>query len=184
MLCVVFGIPGSGKTTVLTAVAKHIELTRLNFGDYMFNEAKKQGLVKSRDRMKRLPLVRQAELQLAAAEKIHTYSRKGNIILDTHASIKTPRGYMPGLPEKVLRALAPEAFVIVQADPGYIYNRRSKDALRNRDGDTIEDIEEHQKMNRAFAAVCATLTGSTVLIVKNEEGKVATAAKKIAGLFK
>lgn len=183
MLCVVLGIPGVGKTTVLEATARHVELRRLNFGDYMFAEASKAGLVKDRDEMRRLPRSKQIELQHKAAEKIHADSRTGNVIVDTHASIKTPRGYMPGLPEKTLRALGPDALVLVECEAQAIWNRRNKDASRSRDPDTVEDIAEHQMMNRCFAAVYADLTNSTVLIVKNDDGKVDEAGKKIAKVF-
>lgn len=183
MLCVVLGIPGVGKTTVLEAAAKHVELRKLNFGDHMFAEASKEGLVKDRDGMRKLPRHTQITLQQKAAENIFKKSREGHCIVDTHASIKTPRGFMPGLPEAVLRALCPDAIVIVESDPKDIYNRRNKDASRDRDPDSIEDIEMHQMMNRAFAAVYADLTNSTVLIVKNEDGRVEEAGKKIARVF-
>ncbi len=183
MLCVILGIPGVGKTTVLDAAAKHVELKKLNFGDYMFAEASKEGLVKDRDEMRKLPRHTQITLQQKAAERIFKNSREGNCIVDTHASIKTPRGYMPGLPESVLRALSPDSIVIVESNPKDIYARRNKDATRARDPDTIEDIEQHQMMNRAFAAVYADLTNSTVLIVTNEEGRVEEAGKKISHIF-
>jgi adenylate kinase len=183
MLCVVLGIPGVGKTTVLEAAAKHVELRRLNFGDHMFAEATKEGLVKDRDEMRKLPRHTQVTLQQRAAETLFKKSREGNCIVDTHASIKTPRGYMPGLPEPVLRALSPDAIVIVESNPKDIYGRRNKDSTRARDADTVEDIEQHQMLNRAFAAVYADLTNSTVLIVKNEEGRVEDAGKRIAHVF-
>ncbi len=183
MLCVVLGIPGVGKTTVLNAAAENVEVKRLNFGDYMFTEAKEQGLVKDRDDMRKLPREKQAELQQKAAERIYADSREGNAIVDTHGSIKTPKGYMPGLPEKVLRALNPDAVVLVECDSKDICNRRNRDASRNRDPDTVEQIDEHQMMNRCFAAVYADLTNSTVLIVRNEEGRVEEAGKRIAKVF-
>lgn len=183
MLCGVLGIPGVGKTTVLNAAAENVELKRLNFGNYMFAEAQKMSLVKDRDDMRKLPREQQADLQQKAAEQIYKDSRDGNAIVDTHGSIKTPQGYMPGLPENVLRALNPDAIVLVECDPRDICARRNRDVSRNRDPDTVEQVDEHQMMNRCFAAVYADLTNSTVLIVKNEEGKVDEAGKKIAKVF-
>ncbi len=184
MLCVVLGIPGVGKTTVLNAAAEHVSIKKLNFGDYMFEEAKKLGIAKDRDEMRKLPRLKQIDLQQKAAKNIHADSREGNVIVDTHGSIKTPKGYMPGLPEGTLRALGPDAFVLVECDSQDIYNRRNRDASRNRDPDSVEDIAEHQMMNRCFSAVYADLTNSTVLIVKNEEGRVDVAGKRIAEIFK
>lgn len=183
MLCVVLGIPGVGKTTVLNAAAEKTEMKRLNFGNYMFDVASAKGLVEDRDDMRKLPREDQIMLQEAAAEKINADSRDGMCILDTHASIKTPKGYMPGLPEHVLRKLGPDAFVLVECDAQDIYNRRNRDASRVRDDDTMEAIEEHQMINRCFAATYAELTNSTLLIVKNEEGKVEASGEKIAKVF-
>ena len=79
----------------------------------------------------------------------------GNVIVDTHCTIKTPQGYMPGLPEWVLRELKPTSIVLVEADPGEIYGRRARDTTRNRDPDSKEQIAEHQFMNRAAAMAYA-----------------------------
>ncbi len=184
MLCILLGIPGVGKTTVLRSVAKKISVKRLNFGDYMFNEAKRAGLVNDRDDMRKLPRETQLELQEKAAHEIHMHSRGQNVIVDTHSSIKTPMGYMPGLPENVLRALDPEVIILLEYDPKLIHKRRLGDPSRNRDEDSIEAIEEHQLINRCFASIYAYLTHSTLLIVQNVEGKPEEAAEKIAEVFK
>jgi len=184
MLCIVLGIPGVGKTTVLRAVAKKVDVTKFNFGDYMFAEAKRAGLVEDRDDMRKLPKKKQLELQHQAAEKIHKESRAGKVIVDTHSSIKTPTGYIIGLPESILRALNPETIILLEYDPKYIRKRRLKDASRERDVDSIEQIEEHQMMNRCFAAVYANFANATLLIVQNEQGGVDEAAEKIAKVFK
>ncbi|MBN2517986.1 MAG: adenylate kinase [Candidatus Altiarchaeota archaeon] len=184
MLCVVFGIPGVGKTTVLDEVAERVDVNRLNFGTFMFEEAKAKGLVEDRDQMRKLPKEAQSKLQKTAAEKIYKQSRSGNVIVDTHASVKTPQGYIPGLPEAVLRALSPDALVIVECDPRDILGRRNRDRSRERDADALEEIDEHQSINRSYGAVYSDLTNSTLMIVKNAEGKVADAAEKIALIFK
>jgi adenylate kinase len=183
MLCVVFGIPGVGKTTVLNAVAKRVSVRRINFGDVMFEEAKRKGLVDDRDKMRRLPKEEQTELQRNAAKRIYKESRAGNIIVDTHASVKTPKGYIPGLPEEILRLLKPDALVLIECDSKDILSRRNKDASRERDADALGGIEEHQMINRAYCATYSDLTASTLLIVKNMEGSVEEAAEKIAILF-
>jgi adenylate kinase len=92
--------------------------------------------------------------------------------------VKTPKGYMPGLPEWVLRKLNPTAIIIVEADPQEIYDRRAKDTTRNRDPDSVEKIAEHQMMNRAAAMAYATLTGATVKIVFNHDNALDAAVKE------
>ncbi|MEM2508848.1 MAG: AAA family ATPase, partial [Candidatus Thermoplasmatota archaeon] len=92
MKVVVAGIPGAGKTTVLKEV-KGIEI--INYGDVMFSIAKKKNLVNDRDEIRKLPIDEQRKLQKEAAKFI---SKKKNVIIDTHCTIKTRDGYMPGLP--------------------------------------------------------------------------------------
>jgi len=174
---VVTGIPGVGKTTVMKKAAEGIDIEFVTFGTVMTEIAKEIGLVKDRDEMRKLTLGQQKDLQIKSAEKI---ARMGNVILDTHCTVKTPKGYMPGLPEWVIKKLNPTAIVVVEADPEEIYNRRAGDPTRNRDPDTKEQIEEHQMINRAAAMSYATLSGATVKIVYNHDNAVDDAVKQTA----
>lgn len=174
---VVTGIPGVGKTTVMKKAAEGIDIEFVTFGTVMIEIAKEIGLVKDRDEMRKLTLGQQKDLQIKSAEKI---ARMGNVILDTHCTVKTPKGYMPGLPEWVIKKLNPTAIVVVEADPEEIYNRRAGDPTRNRDPDTKEQIEEHQMINRAAAMSYATLSGATVKIVYNHDNAVDDAVKQTA----
>ncbi len=174
-IIVVTGIPGVGKTTVMQKAAEGMDLQFVTFGTIMIDIAKELKLVKDRDEMRKLTLDQQKKLQIKTAEKV---SNMKNVILDTHCTIKTPKGYMPGLPEWVLRKLNPSAIVIVEADPQEIFDRRAKDMTRNRDSDSIEKIAEHQMMNRAAAMAYATLTGATVKIVFNHDDALDAAVKE------
>ena len=178
---VVTGIPGVGKTTVMKRAAKGLDMEFVTFGTVMIDIAKEMGLVKDRDEMRKLTLEQQKELQIRSAEKV---ASMGNVILDTHCTVKTPKGYMPGLPEWVLKKLKPTAIVVVEADPDEIYNRRAKDATRSRDPDSIEQIAEHQQINRSAAMAYATLTGATVKIVFNHDDAIDEAVKQAEPVVK
>ncbi len=172
---VVTGIPGVGKTTVMQKAAEGLDITFVTFGSVMSEIAIDLKLVKNRDEMRKLSLDQQKQLQIKTAEKV---GKMKNVIVDTHCTIKTPKGYLPGLPEWVLRKLNPTAIVIVEADPQEIYDRRAKDTTRNRDPDSVEKIAEHQMMNRAAAMSYATLTGATVKIVFNHDNALEAAVKE------
>jgi adenylate kinase len=103
----------------------------------------------------------------------------GDVIVDTHCSVKTPAGYLPGLPSWVLEALQPTAIVLVEATPQEILARRRNDPTRKRDDDTLEALAEHQEYNRRFAAAYATLSGATVHTVHNRDGKVEDSIRQI-----
>jgi len=178
---VVTGIPGVGKTTVMKQAAEGLDIEFVTFGTVMIDIAKEMGLVKDRDEMRKLTLEQQKDLQIRSAEKV---ASMGNVILDTHCTVKTPKGYMPGLPEWVLKKLKPTVIVVVEADPDEIYNRRAKDATRDRDLDSEEQIAEHQQINRAAAMSYATLTGATVKIVFNHDNAIEEAVKQAEPVVK
>jgi adenylate kinase len=177
---IVTGIPGVGKTTVMEAAAKSLGLPIVVFGTVMFDAAAAAGLVQSRDDMRRLPPAKQKEIQRVAATRIAVM---GEVVVDTHCSIRTPAGYLPGLPSWVLEELQPSAIVLVEADPKEILRRRQADATRQRDEDTLESVVEHQEYNRRFAAAYATITGATVHTVMNRDGQVNDAVRQMAPVF-
>lgn len=176
MRAIISGIPGAGKTTVLNEMLKTLNFEVVNYGDVMFELAKEYG-VKNRDEMRKLPYLKQREIQRRAAEKI---SEKKNVIVDTHCTIKTPYGYMPGLPYHILKILEPERIILIEANPDEIEKRREKDRdIRNRDAESIEEIKLHQLMNRISAMSYAVLTGATVKIIENRQGKLSEAVNEL-----
>jgi len=180
-LIVVTGIPGVGKTTVMKKAAEGMNIKFVTLGTVMYDIAKEIGWVKDRDEMRKLTLKQQKDLQIKSAEKV---SVMGDVIVDTHCTIKTPKGYMPGLPEWVIKRLNPTAIVLVEASADEIYNRRANDTTRDRDPDTKEQITEHQMMNRAAAMTYAVLSGATVKIVFNHDDAIDLAVKQAAPVLK
>lgn len=176
------GIPGVGKTTLLSKIVETIKshdksVNVLSFGTLMFEIAKKNGL-KERDDLRKLPLKEQQNLQKVVAEKIAAITDE-IVIIDTHAFINSPEGYYPGLPEHVLKIIKPTNFVSVSAKPEEIYNRRMKDDTRNRDKITLINIKKELEYQTGMISACAVITGSPVRHILNDEGKVDEAVDKI-----
>ena len=136
---IITGVPGVGKTTVVNeALAKLKEegiiYQSLNFGTFMFEIAQKEGYAKDRDEMRRLEKDVQKRLQQLAAKALAQI--QGNVIIDTHASVKTPKGYLPGLPEWVLREIMPDILILVETDEDQILAGiagRAAEAMHGRD---------------------------------------------------
>ena len=176
------GIPGVGKTTLLSKIVEIIKshdksVNVLSFGTLMFEIAKENGL-KERDDLRKLPLKEQQNLQKIVAEKIAALTDE-IVIIDTHAFINSPEGYYPGLPEHVLKIIKPTNFVSVSAKPEEIYNRRMKDDTRNRDKITLINIKKELEYQTGMISACAVITGSPVRHILNDEGKVDEAVDKI-----
>jgi adenylate kinase len=175
------GIPGAGKTTVIEKTKEKTPIKFINYGDLMFEVAKSQELVTHRDELRKLPLDLQKAIQIEAAEKIE---KMGKVVVDTHCTIKTPEGFLPGLPKWVLEKLKPSSIILVEAYPQEIARRRSKDLTREREKATLKEIEEHQLMNRISAIAYATLTGATVKIISNHDNSLMKCVDRLVNLIK
>ena len=179
---ILVGIPGVGKTTLLTTMVEILKdhkknVVVINYGSLMFDVAKENGLT-DRDQLRKLSVSEQQRLQKLAAEQISSHEEEV-VIIDTHAFINSPEGYYPGLPEHVLKIIKPDNFVSVSAKPEEIYNRRMKDNTRSRDNITLANIKKELDVQSGMISACAVITGSPVRLVLNGEGKIDETADKI-----
>jgi adenylate kinase len=180
MILVITGIPGTGKTTVMNKVLEKHPLTFVTFGTVMFEIAKEKSLVRNRDELRKLPSSTQREIQELAAAKI---KKMENVCVDTHCTIKTKAGYLPGLPQAILKILSPHVIILVEATPDEIIQRRLRDT-RARDVEGTNEIREHQLFNRIAAMSYAVMSGATVKIVQNNENKLEEAATEILSIMR
>jgi adenylate kinase len=187
---VVTGIPGTGKTTVcneLEKLAKQIgrKIEVINYGTVMVELSQKRGKSLHRDELRKSGLALQRNLQAEAAKIISKKAAEaeGDVIVDTHMSIKTVDGYWAGLPSHVLQLINPDMLILVEAEPCEVLSRRLKDITRKRDKALEGEIEEEILFSRLMAAACAVLTGASVKMVKNPAGKQVGAAKEVLKLL-
>lgn len=182
-LVVLTGIPGSGSTTLLNRALDEVDYVHLNYGDIMTEIAIKEDIVQDRDALRKLPAETQKEIQAKAAKEIKERSEKDNVIVDTHCTINTPAGFLPGLPIWVLNELQPDLFVLIEAHPDEIIYRRLNDETRSRDLQKVKEIQLHQEMNRATSMAYATLTGATVKILSNHDNHLDSSVKKLVDVL-
>ncbi len=179
---VIVGIPGVGKTSLVTKIAELIKqknktVSVHSYGTIMFEEAKKMG-IKNRDELRTLPIEKQKELQKIAAETISDLS-DDVIFIDTHAFISTKAGFYPGLPNYVIQIIQPTNFIAISASPDEIHNRRMKDGTRERDPISIEDIKKELAVQDAMLSSCSVFSGSPMKVIFNHEGKIEEAAVNV-----
>ena len=179
---VIVGIPGVGKTSLVTKIAELIKqknktVSVHSYGTIMFEEAKKMG-IKNRDELRTLPIEKQKELQKIAAETISNLL-DDVIFIDTHAFISTKAGFYPGLPNYVIQIIQPTNFIAISASPDEIHNRRMKDGTRERDPISIEDIKKELAVQDAMLSSCSVFSGSPMKVIFNHEGKIEEAAVNV-----
>jgi adenylate kinase len=182
---IIVGIPGVGKTTLITQAAEILNRKRkatvVVFGTIMFEEAKKRGL-KNRDEMRRMAVEDQRRLQEAAAQRI-AQMKDDIVLIDTHLFINTEEGYYPGLPMRLLNIINPTNIIMVAAEPKEIANRRKTDQTRQRDIASVENIEKELDISRVMVASCSILTGAPFTIIANNHGQIDEAAANIVKIL-
>lgn len=179
-MIIVMGLPGAGKSTVLAA-ADGSGYEMLNYGTEMFSIAKEKFGIENRDMLRTLSPEKQKEVQEAVGKKLAKIS--GKAILDTHCSINTSHGYLPGLPYSLLKNLKVDRLVLISAPLKDIVGRRGKDASRVRDAQSMESLHEHDEMNRAYLAAYSALCGAPAVIIMNGDGALEAAQKKFRALL-
>ena len=172
---VVVGVPGVGKTTVITKAADLLNQSGsktqvMVFGSLMLDEAKKMG-IKDRDEMRKLSVTRQRELQEMAA-KIISAIQSDNLIIDTHLFINTSEGRYPGMPRNLLDILSPTHLIMISADPEEIFVRRMQDDTRNRDLISIDGIKNDLEVAVSMIATSSVLCGAPFKIIFNHRDRL------------
>jgi adenylate kinase len=177
---VVTGVPGVGASNVCREARSRLEggYELLNFGDVMLEEALARGLVTDRDDLAKLPRREVRLLQRRAGEFVAKRSRNREIILNTHLVVATVHGFLSGFPDTVLGDIDPDRFVLVEAPPETIHDRRETVDYRTYREQGQRAIDLHQDLNRAAAATHATATDTTIRLVENT-GPVEEAASDL-----
>lgn len=179
-MIIVMGVPGAGKTTVLEAAANN-GWEIINYGTLMFELGKEFG-ISNRDEIRKLDEKKQKELQKKVGLILASKNEK-KLILDTHCSIRTPKGYLPGLPFEILKNLKVEGLILITAPVGDILRRRQTDQSRIRDLQTKEDLLEHEQINLAYLAAYSVLTSSPASIIINSDNNLQNSQKRLLELL-
>ena len=178
------GIPGVGKTTVLSelqdlAKQNKANLTVLNFGTIMNEILRELGRQMNRDEIRQLDIETQRKVQDLAANEITNRAGQGTIVVDTHMFVKTTVGMWAGLPQSVLQRLSPRLLVLIEADPEQIAGRRRGDSDRKRETALVNEIRLDLDWSRATAAASAIITGAPVKVIRNDQGTQKQAAQEL-----
>lgn len=184
-LIISVGLSGVGKSTVIEEaimLSEH-EWNWINYGDKMFEVANDRDLAETRDDMKNIRPEKYKEIQEIAANQIREEADENNVIVDTHAAIKTPFGYVPGLPKWSIEMLNPDHLVFIWAEPSEIARRRQEDVNRDRNTESAEVLEEYQSIAREMASTGAVLTGSYLKMLENKRNQAEKTAEAMAEIL-
>jgi len=174
----VSGVNGVGLSSVCQAVRRGLGdgYKLINFGDVMLEQAATMGITTERAQLGTLSQTETRRLQRRAGEFVAREAATTNVILSTHLAVETLEGYVQGLPVEVLHDISPDAFVLVEADPETVVERRRES---DRDGVTERTIDFEQDLNRSAALQYARDQNAPVRFIENE-GELEDAAERLA----
>lgn len=180
-MIIVMGVPGAGKSTVLD-VAVSSGWKVINYGTMMFDIAKNLYKITDRDQLRKLDANQQKLIQAKVGEELRNIKER-EVILDTHCSVNTPKGYLPGLPFSIISNILVERLVLVTAPIEHIIARRNSDDSRTRDVQSYMSLMEHDQMNHYYLAVYSVLCGAPAVIIENANGKLEQTRLQFAKLL-
>ena len=185
MKYIVFGLPGVGKTSVINKVIEKTNIHHIHWGDLTMELALKRGFIKNRDEIRNLNIEEQKEIRRGVTKQIYEISLEHpNVLIETHAAVKTPQGYWPGLSLLTLQRFKPDVFIVLSAEPEFIFERRLKDTSRwRRDEVTIQSIKKALDITRQMAINYAVLVSGTFIEVENKQGDIDYAVNIISELI-
>lgn len=187
MIAVVFGIPGVGKSTLVNRVKDQLGLKYIHPGNIMYEIASKKGIVENVDQMRKLKLSVQQEIQEEMANVVanHINSESGSsFIIDTHAIVKTPQGFFPGLRNAFFEVVKPDIYLVVESKPEMILKRRIADKERVRKDDhSLDEILLHIDLTRDFASAYSIYSQANFAVIENKEGDLEYAVNEMSGII-
>lgn len=184
MKYVIFGVPGVGKTSVVKGVLERTGIKHIHWGDLTMDVALEKGVIKNRDEIRMLNIEQQKDIRKEVSQKIFEISQNhDNVLVETHAAVKTPQGYWPGLSLSTLERFSPDVFIVINAQPEFVFERRLKDTSRwRKDEVTIESVREAMSITTQMVINYAVLTSGTFLEVENKQNDLNFAVDIISEL--
>lgn len=163
------GTPGAGKSSILKGVT-HNGYKLLNIGTEMFNVAKKDYAVQDRDDIRKLSADNIKKIRNTVFDNIR--KEPSDIIIDTHASIRSGTRFVPGFTIDEINSLNDvRTIVYVDSTSHDIIARRGADLFRRRDVEDETDLEEQREVNLSLISTASVIIGMPIYIIKNQQGK-------------
>ena len=185
MLLVLSGLPGVGKSSVISKASEKTNFNLFTYGDIATKIAIEKKLINNRDELRTIDLSLQLEIREQVIDAL--IKEKTNyeyILFETHSIIKTPKGFLPGFDLNMLEKLNPGTFINLTAPAEIILKRRNSDKKRERNDDlTLDILKRSLCINSQFMTTFATLSGATYFEIENIENQIEYAVNEIAKII-
>ena len=159
----VVGVPGTGKTSLCTAVSKNSKYQHVNYGMVMLEIAHSRDLATTLPEMFSLDLTIQHDIWKKAALQIKDQK---NILLDLHGLDHFREGYLISLPFKIIK---PDIIIIIESAYADIIQRIRADPLKKRIIQGQNRLHEHVKTLRFAMVSASACLGCNLIILNNHD---------------
>ena len=168
-LTLVSGIPGVGASTVCETARRHLDddVQLLNFRDVMLEQAAAHGLAGQRAELNSLSPREIRRLQRRAGEYVADRSAAHEVLLNTYLAAETTEGYLTGLADGGFDGVLPDRFVVIEASPEAIVERRLQ-SDRDYGDPSPREVQFQQDINRTATVSLASEAASPVRHLENE----------------
>ncbi|MDD3753813.1 MAG: AAA family ATPase [Methanobacterium sp.] len=159
----VVGVPGTGKTSLCTAVSKNSKYQHVNYGMVMLEIAHSRDLATTLPEMFSLDLTIQHDIWKKAALQIKDQK---NILLDLHGLDHFREGYLISLPFKIIK---PDIIIIIESAYEDVIQGIRADPLKKRIIQGQNRLHEHVKMLRFAMVSASACLGCNLIILNNHD---------------
>ena len=165
-IIIVAGLSGAGKTTLLNKLNPG-NYKIINIGTLMKGELSKKGEEINRDTIKKLSNKELSKLRNIVFGRVQKL--KSNIVLDTHITIESGLGILPGIPYSTLRFLNNlSALVYINAPSEDIIKRRNTDKSRNREKQDAFSLDIQRIVDISALAYYSSYFNIPIYIIENK----------------
>ncbi|MCX6817277.1 MAG: AAA family ATPase [Candidatus Aenigmarchaeota archaeon] len=169
-LIFISGVYGIDKATLVDLALQHAgrknDFTVVDF-DKIENLAEEIGEIPDIDAIRKVAAKFYDKLQKIMITKLK--DQKGNIIVSGYLTFLTRYGYVRAIPDEFFRSFRPDSIVVFE-----------------KAGDTPGDdkTNEHQRINRYYASIYSSASGSALKIIKFHEKKMMDSMKELGEMLK
>ena len=176
-IIIVAGLSGAGKTTLLNKLNPG-NYKIINIGTLMKGELSKKGEEINRDTIKKLSNKELSKLRNIVFGRVQKL--KSNIVLDTHITIESGLGILPGIPYSTLRFLNNlSALVYINAPSKDIIKRRNTDKSRNREKQDAFNIDMQRLVDMSTISYYTSHLNISLYVINNKSGCLIESFKKL-----
>ncbi|MEM0106807.1 MAG: AAA family ATPase [Candidatus Micrarchaeaceae archaeon] len=181
------GISGAGKSTLIKSMPASQSYMIVNLGTLMFKIAEEEGLVSTRDQLKKLTCEESTRLRNLAIQEIK--NSKDNLLIDTHISIENAElsSITVGIPFDLVNEIKPSGLIYIDAPSTDILERRVADTTRARENQTAYALDTQRTIDLSILSYYMAYLNIPLYIIINKQGRLQEATmnleKAIEALF-